>query len=349
MFTRVNKILIGKDIDRDASVLDGSKFEVVAANINDGEVLVLDKNKKVLVAGSTIADTDTIYICQGTGSTYSYTNPAGTAVTGVRKVIFSDPIEGAKVRSYVGRSYEAKAEQVTTFTITSGTTPAIGTQYVLRIVYKDINEHPGQFTQTYRFISTDTDIDTVGAGLAAAVNGHSGARVVAVYTAGADTLALTGKPIPERTSNLTDIDEFDMVRFDAVLNYVTSTNIWANWAGVTVATTEASRGVGNWEEVRDIEKFTTGYMGVTDRRSFPVQVPDFSTVKSDYYDLIVIEHDKTYTSADNQYVKQAPLTTIIALETASTGINAYGQAANILARLNPWMASCPGAFSAISI
>jgi hypothetical protein len=78
---------------------------------------------------------------------------------------------------------------------------------------------------------------------------------------------------------------------------------------------------------------------VTNEIHFPVKAPVQDTVVDAYYDLIVIEHDKSYLSPDNQYVKQAPLTTVIALATASTGINANDQALNILDRLNPWMES----------
>ena len=343
MMTRVNKLLIGKDINRTAAVVDGASFSTLVRNIADGEIVVLDKNKIVLAAGSTVADTDIIYICQGTASTYTYTEPDGDVIT-ARRIKISDPIEAGKVRLYNGKSYAAKSEQVTVLT-NAALVPVAGTTYLVRIVYKDMFEHPGQFTQTYRYVAAaGDDNDDVFAGLRTAINSHKGSRVVATINAGADTLTLTGKPIPERTSSLNNIDEFDQVRFDVAVNRVTASGDWATWAGVTIATTEASAGSGTWEQVRDMEKASNAYLGVTDTTSFPVTKPDFSTATAETYDLIVIEHDKSYLSPDNQYVKQAPLTTIIAIDTG-----ANGQLADVLARLNTWMASTPGVFGVVNV
>ena len=343
MMTRVNKLLIGKDINRTGALVDGAGFAIIARNIADGEILVLDKNKNILAAGSTIADTDIIYICQGTASTYTFTEPDGDVRT-ARRIKISDPIEAGKVRLYNGKSYAAKSEQVTTLVNTAASVPVPGTTYMVRIIYKDMNEHPGQFTQTYRFVAADALIDSVFAGLAGVINRHKGSRVVASLNAVADSLILTGKPIPERTSSLNNIDEFDQVRFDVALNRVTTGGDWATWAGATISTVEASAGSGTWEQVRDMEKASNAYLGVTDTTSFPVTKPDFSTATAETYDLIVIEHDKSYLSPDNQYVKQAPLTTIIAIDTG-----ANGQTANVLARLNTWMASTPGAFVGVAV
>jgi hypothetical protein len=64
-----------------------------------------------------------------------------------------------------------------------------------------------------------------------------------------------------------------------------------------------------------------------------------STVVGGCYDIITIEHEADYLSPDNQYRKKAPLTTKIALATASTGTNAGNQSANIVARLNSYFGS----------
>lgn len=344
MLQRTNKLLIGKDISRDAQVVAGALITttVGSAGLAEGELVVLDKNFKVLAAGSTIADSDIIYICQGTGETYSYTNEAGTASTSNRRLIFSDPIEGAKVRSYKAESYSAKSEQVDSWDLT-GITPAAGTEYFVRIVYKDINEHPGQFTQTYRIIAEGATLATnLIDALDAKINAHKGRRVAATNTD--TTLVLTGLPIPDCTTSLNDIDEFRQVEFESFINYIDSDGNWAELGG-TLTRTPASAGSGTWEQLRDMEKRALPYRGVTNFTMFPVQKPDAYTVKDETYDLIVIEHDKTYLSPDNQYVKQAPLTTIIAIPVPST----TNQGTDILAALNPWMASCPGSFVNVSI
>lgn len=347
MLNRVTSLLIGKDISRDAQVVAGAQLDTItkSTGLAAGEVVVLDKNKVVLAAGATIADSDTIYIVQSTADTFDYTNKAGTAVTGNRKIKMSGPIVGAKVKKYEGQAYSAKSEQSSVVDLT-GWTPVVGTEYLIRIVYKDINEHPGQFTQTYRHVATTATLDTEGAALAAKVNAHKGRRVTATYATSGDTLTIAGREIPECCTALTDIDRFSMVEFDVYFNYVTSAGQWATIpsTSTTVTTTDASYGSGNWEQVRDIEKDVRGYRGISNLTHFPVIEPTMDTVVDATYNLIVIEHDVPYQSPDNQYVKDAPQTTVLAFVVPSSGT----QQTSVLAQLNPWMASCPKAFAGVS-
>lgn len=347
MLTRVNKILIGKDVSRDAQVIGGIDMVTLCAStgLAEGEIVPLDENKKVLTAGSTIADTSTIYFCEGTGETIDYTNESGTQVTSSRKIIFSDPIVGAKVKSWKGNSYSAKSEQSTAISV-NGATTVSGTEYILRIVYKDLSEHPGQFVHSYRIIGVGT-LDTDMAALVAKVNAHKGRRVNASYVTNTDILTLAGRPIPECTTSVNDIDEFSMVEFEAKLVYVDSNGNWATsstWPK-SITDTAASYGFGTWEQVRDLEKHAQGYKGVFNRIHFPIVTPTMRTVKSATYDMLVIEHDQAYQSPDNQYVKSQPLTTVIAIPVPSAGT----QMATLLQEVNPWFASLPGAFANVNV
>lgn len=341
MLTKPKKVLIGKDIDRTAACAAGAILTTTNQNAANGEVLVFDKYKKILTAGATVGDSDVIFVGQATGVTYDYTNEAGTAVTGARKIIFSDPIEGKLVKSYVGKTYTAKTEQVTTFTFTSLVVTA-GTELVLRIIYRDMKEQTsGQFVHSYRYTTVTGDtVDTVAAALAAVVNAHAGRRVQASVVAGNDYFILTGKPIPSCTTGLTDLDNFCMVEFDAFLCYVDSNDYFKETLA-TQSTVAAVYGNGTWEIVRDTEKEAFGNKGVTNLTVFPVISPAQSTVKGAIYNQIIIEHDKSYVSSDNQYTKQAPIKTIIYLPVGAL------QSVNVLACLNQYMASCPGSFAAI--
>jgi len=315
----------------------------LSTGLADGEVVVLDKFKKVLAAGSTIADTDTIFICQATASTYNYALPDGTAVSSARRVRLSDPIKGNLVKSYVGKSYVAKAEQVTTFDVTALAAVVVGTEYLIRIVYKDMNEHPGQFTATYRHTPAATTLATFTDNMMDAVNAHAGRRVQATSTG--TSIILTGLPIPECTTGLTDIDKFSMVQFEAYLLYVDSNDYWQECTITSKTTTGPTYGSGTWEQVRDMEKESWGYLGITNRTHFPIILPDACAVKSATYDLIHIEHDNDYLSPDNQYTKNTPLMTTIAFVVPSSGT----QETSVLAVLNPWMASCPGSFAQVTV
>lgn len=345
MLTRVNKLLIGKDINRDAQVVDGATLATItlSTGLADGEVVVLDKYKKVLAAGATSADSDTIYIAQATSKTFNYTNELGTAVTAAREVIISDPIKASKVRSYKARTYTAKAEQTAAVDLT-GLTPVAGTEYLIRVIYKDMEEYPSQFTQTYRHIATAADaaaIDTFGASLIAKVNAHAGRRVQASYVDGTDILTLTALEIPDCCTALTDINEFRMVEFEARFLYVDADGLWQTMpsTSTTVSYTGPTYGSGNWEQVRDLEKAQFPYVGVSNFTQFPVITPTMSTVVDSCYDLIVIEHDREYLSPGINTYQYTSLTTILALATASNGVNAGTQAALIVGQLNPWFAS----------
>lgn len=345
MLNRVTSLLIGKDISRDAQVVASAQLDTItkSTGLADGEIVVLDKNKTVLAAGATVADSDTIYIVQSTSDTFDYTNKAGTAVTGNRRIIMSGPIVASKIKNYSGKAYSAKSEQATTLDFT-GITPVVGTEYLIRIVYKDIKEHPGQFTQTYRYISTTATLADFVDNFVAKINAHSGRRVTASNSSDVG-ITLTGREIPQGTTALTDIDEYKQVEFEAFANYIDSDDAWATLEGSTGhSTTVASRGSGEWEQVRDLEKSVRGYRGISNLTHFPVITPDFETVKDATYNMVVIEHDVPYQSPDNQYVKNAPQTTVIAIPVESSGT----QMTSVLAQLNPWMASSPGAFSSVS-
>jgi hypothetical protein len=351
MLQRTNKIFIGKDIDRTAALVDvaskGMEHITLTAHIVEGEIIVLDKFKRVLTAGATIADSDTIFICQGTGQTFAYTNELGTSVPVSRRVKLSDPIKGNLVKSFSGRSYIAKSEQNNVITMT-GLTPVVGTEYLIRIVYKDMVEHPGQFTHTYRVIATDATLTTLIHAFDTKINAHSGRRVAATHADGV-SLTLTGLPIPGCTTGLSDLDVFSMVEFDVFFNYVDADGNWAEVTTIASNTKTVANvllSTGYWEQVRDMEKAAWGYQGITNRTLYPVILPDVQTVVSTTYDLITIEHDNDYLSPDNQYTKNFPLTTTMAFVVDAS---ADAQVKHVLAQLNPWMASTPGAFPNVTV
>jgi hypothetical protein len=352
MLNRVEKVLIGKDISRNASATAGANIKTLVANLADGEVLVLDKNKCVLADGGTISDSDTIFICQATSKTFDYTNELGTAVTGARELIFSDPIQGMKVKNYKEAEYTAATEASVTYVLTATHPVTLGREYLIRLVYTDMEEYPSQFTQTYRYtaLATDVaDIDVFGAHLAAKINAHSGRRVQATYTTSGDILKIEGKAVPESTTSTSDIDGYKQVTFNCYFNYVDSNGRWQP-VGVTSTTkVAADPGHGTWAQVRDMERAQFPYKGVTNFTAWPIIGPAMSTVAGSCYDLIVIEHDKTYMSPGVNTYQETPLTTVIALATASTGTNAGGQRASLLGQLNTWMASLPQGFTEIDI
>jgi len=311
--------------------------------LGDGELTVLNKNFNVLTANDTVADSDTIYIGIGTTKTYPLVPESGSAIT-ARKIRLSDPIIGNYVTKYSGRAYAAMAQQVSNSVLTA---PTAGREYIVRCVYKDLEEHPGMFKQEWRYTATAADaaaVDTFGANLVAAVNNNGDRRVTASYATASDTFTLTGRAIPGCTTSLNDIDEVRVVSFDAYINYIDTDGYEQKAYTVTVGT-RATTGSGTWQLMRDLEKESWGYEGVYNRREFPVILPEFSTNPSLTYHIITIEHEVPYKTPNNLYLETTQVKTIIAIP---DGTNGDGQQTYIRGLLNPWMASTPKAFANIS-
>jgi len=328
----VGKVFIGKDIDRTVTTLGGA-----SDNLAEGEIVVLDKNKNIMSAGATYADTDCIYIIEGLSTTYDYVNEAGTSVTDVREFLISDKIDGAGVSEYSGQSYSAPIEMVYSIDLT-GWTPVVGTEYIFKIVYKDVaSSH--QFSKTYHYIATSATLDTEGAAIAALINADVNRRVNATYTASTDVLAFTGRSYGDN-ENVNSINEYGQIIFEVFLfsdNFNTLSTSPYRYVSVN-----ASQGSGTWRLVRDEEKWSQGYEGQTNRIHFPIIGPDFRTVKNETYDTILIRHKNWFTSADGREEQVDITTKMFIVENAL-------QTIDVLAVLNPWMESLPKSFSNVSV
>ena len=356
MVNRVTEILIGKDISRDAAVIAGIDMTVLGTTgaLSDGELVVLDKNLLVMAEGSTVADTDTIFIAQGTGTTFSITNEAGTTTTANRRITLSKPIEAAQVRSYLGQDYTVKVEETQLYDEDDVTLVCVvGTEYVLRLTYSDITEYPTRFTQSYRWVADGTSEGDLCWNMNILIGKHKASRVTsqalqsdgstpATTVANTNQLKLTAKEIPSSCTGTSDIDAFDMVVFTSRITYVDSTgNEVIFWGDGDSTYVDSVKGSGNWEQIRDIEKYAMGYDGVSNFTHFPVIKPDFETAVDSTYHQIVIEHNPKHLSPNPSDIASDPVTTIIACVVPSSGT----QLTNVLGQLNPWMASCPGAFA----
>jgi hypothetical protein len=328
MINRVNKVLIGKDISRTAA-LTSSTLYTGTNGPADGEIIVLDINKNILAAGATIADSPIIYIAEATSDTYSYvTEGTATAVTGVKRLILSSPIVADSVTSYVGRAYAAAAEQVVTITPTL--TPVVGTEYVLRIVYTDTREHPGQVTATYRYVAKTATLADLLTAINAKINNDTHRRVNA--TGGTTTIVLTGRVLPwDVTDSVNALDRYQQVNFKAFL----ISNNWGTATTPIVYTTRPTPGEGTWQKVRDAEQDQLGYRGVDSLITWPQRTPAMRVVSGATYNCVAIESMVPYQSPDNQYIKRAPVTTEIYIPLNAT----FNQMLDVLNLLNPWMES----------
>lgn len=330
---RVDSLLIGTDISATAAL----KISVngVADTGATGEICVLDSTKHLLAPGSTITDSDTIYIAR-ISRVGSFTD-----VNGLTRypVVYSAPIEGRKVRTYKGVSYTAASAKVATLAAT-GCTPVVGDEYVLRIVYKDFqSETPAQYIKEYRVFSTSVVLQTLYNQFRAKIALDLEARFVAT---GTTTLIMTASAIPFASGS---IDPYKIVDFEVFFNHVVPASQLPEAAGAAITYTGGFPGVGVWQQIHDMEKQAKAYRGATNYTWFPVPsvINTWDVDETKTYDLITIEHDLTYASPDNNYDKESKLVTVIAFP-----INC-GQGNTLLATLNPWMASTPKVFAAVTI
>lgn len=348
MFTRPNKVLIGKDVAWTAN--DGVAMHISGGTgLNketaEGEVLILNKyffNSTNAASTYGLDGFDQIVIAQALADTYSYIGETGVAVTGARKFRYSDPIDGALLKNVTVNKYTAKAEQATVITTSLATT--VGVTHTLRLQYRDMQDQKGggQFVHSYSYTNVTGDTtDTINHALMTKVNEHAGARVIATHNVGT-SLTLTGKPIPSGTTGLNDIDGFRMVEFDTFLNYIDADG-YATETASTIAVTAAVYGSGTWAQVRDEERYALGYKGVTNLVNFPVIQPALTVVSGTNYDSIIFEHAQAYRSSDNQYLKTTPLRTIVYFVTGNGN-----QAASFATRISQWLITLPRPFATVT-
>lgn len=333
MMKNVNSVIVTKNIARTGTV--------TYANIADGEVVVLDKNKNIITttANADINLTDVIYIARGTNEVNTITLPDGTTQSR-RKLVTSAPIKGRNIKNVTSKVYTAAQEKVAklamSFTVTAGAV------YALRLSYRDLYQHPGLFSYTYRVTADASDtVTTIAAKFAVLINKHKDTRVSAV--ASTTNLTLTGLSIPNETS--TAIDEYTQVNF---LVFLYSANFGAttityndNATGAsTLSVSVFGEGFGTPKLVRDREKHALSYRGITNRTVFPIIIPDLTVDMSAQYNTIIITADNEYLTPDNQKLETTPISVEIycAESAATTGTNA-SQTADIVAKLNNYFAS----------
>lgn len=119
-----------------------------------------------------------------------------------------------------------------------------------------------------------------------------------------------------------------------------------NFGATTVTDSQAvSRGNGTYEEVAQLEYFALGYEGWTDiRNAVPAKPqPRTNATSGSNYDIITIQgldvSDFGYVSG----IKPSKFTVYICI------VDGANQTTSLLAQLNPWMASTPRAFNAVTV
>lgn len=298
MLQHVNTVLIAKAAPASFSNVD---------SLNDGEIALFDENRALLTTAANAAEAKAIYVgvCEGKEDVYSQ-----AGVKSTKSVIrFSMPIQKGSNPSLVITPFAEAKEDKIVITATS-VAPEVGHRYVLRLVYTDIYEAPGQFTHTYEVIAKTTNPDDLMAAFNKKINAHKEARVTSSVSAA--VLTLNAKEIPYDQGIMLDAN-YSQVSVEAFMWKTIPSGLLSNAmypiANLTIEKTQGTPGKGNAKIVRDREEAAFGYRGITHRANgiYPYIAPEFRSDLSQKYDTITMEWDNKYLSDDNQYIKTTPL------------------------------------------
>lgn len=303
MITRTDTVLIGKTCPASYTTVD---------SLTQGAVALFDENKSLIKDEAGAVKASTVYIGV-VGDNMTIALPNGTSATKC-SVEYSNAIQKASKPSYVIGNYVAPVQEEIEIDLTSATV-VIGHRYVLRIVYKDMYEAPGQFTHTYEAIATTGTADDLGNALLKKINKHANRRVTATFTS--HKLTLTALP-KDDNEGVYSLNEYSVVSMEASL-YVTIpgallSNVPEAVPGATITKTAGEPGKGYWKQVRDMEVRMLGYKGHVFTDAYPIIEPKRNVTEGASYNYITIENDNLYLSPDNQYIKTTPLTTELYVE-----------------------------------
>ena len=267
-----------------------------------------------LSAGQTISDSDKIRFVQGTGL----------------KNIFSPWIEGKNVAVWKGESYSAQVPQVSRIAFTGTNFTAAG-EVVVKLV--ELNNGQAQFKRkNYTISVTSSDIPaTLCTKITAAVNADL-PDFIASITNNGTSIDFTGKSFS--LSADTELSNFKIVD-----EGVDGTN------GITAAvtyTTPSSLGYGDAEVLAQYEKSLQGNTSFYNRIMQPNTPPSYIDIATpttyDVYSLV----------ADNGSVGQIKGVDNVRSITIAYKVNGTDQA-NFEAKMNGYLASCPGAFAPVNL
>ena len=297
MIQHVNTVLIGKTLPSAYTTADA---------LTAGDVALFDQNRAIIKTAADAAKATSLYIGVAQNKV-KVTMPNGS-VADKANIKFGNEIQKNSNPSAVIGEYVAPVQDKIVITLTDATIIA-GHRYVLRIVYKDMYEAPGQFTHTYEVFAANTTAADLAA-IVKKINKHANRRVNASASAAVITLTAMEK---DDNNGVYSLNEYSVVDMEASLYVTIPGAILSNQPdaipGATIVKTPGNPGKGYWKQVRDAEVRYMGYQGHVFTGAYPEVVQDRMVEQDATYDYITVENDNKYLSNDNQYIKTTPLTT----------------------------------------
>jgi hypothetical protein len=318
------KILIGQNIARTAAL--------TVATLANGEIACVKDDMTILTAGQTIANSDYIYVVQGT---------AGAPR-------FSSKIQGAQVEKYEGTSYAAAVQQVTVVGAIAAGAGSINlvnsTEYVLTLIfyYDKVIGSERQLVRRFYYTSDSTATQQeIAQAITAAINTDPVASTLVNAVAAVGVGLNWGITITGLAQTYAVIDGYEQVTWKVAMDG------GFNDGGVTTLAVNnvfPNYGSGTFPHVSDLERAAVGYSGITNLMQFPVPpYPVFATVGV-FYDMYAITYYDKHATANLNKEGLSPEMTLVAMPNGGAG-----QQLALENEMNPWMASCPGNFAALAL
>jgi hypothetical protein len=309
------------------------------ATLAEGEIAVINSdNGAVLTPGDTITTVPIIKIVRG-------------GANGAHQ--FSSPIKGVDVVKWTGSPWSAAVEQQTTFVVSCAdvaTAQIFDEDYTIVVVLKQDKVSFSERQLRRAFTVLKPKFTTIASNTALATllynqivtdpyfraNGTSKATAaINVTDSGTGTLTFDGLPEAYKV-----IDGYEQVSFQVAKG----SDIMVNCTVTDVIA--PTPGVGTYHKVKDLEYFGKTNRGITNFTKFPT--PDalynFDSESTGTYDIYVIDNNDTHPSGELNGFITSPLKTFIAIPSANTTVTTYLESV-----LNPWMATTPGAFAAVTL
>ncbi len=297
MITSVNSVLVANS---------WSAKGTTEADWKVGELAMFDENRKFITDESAAAKASAVSFGVVIAMT-PVTEPKTSTVKNMPVFKYSSEVQKAgKPSVTIVAPVDVTEEKVE---INFGSAQVVaGHRYVLRIVFKDINEAPGQFTHTYETVATDATVKNVIDALVAKVNKHPNRRVAA--TGDTTKITLTAL-VRDDNEGVDSLNEYAQVNMEVSLYETIPGALLSNQPkavdGVTITKTPANPGRGNWKIVRDEEKKYMGYQGHVFTGAYPTVEQKLLVKEGAQYNTVTIESNNLYLSNDNQYRKTTPI------------------------------------------
>lgn len=288
-----------------------------AADINNpakGQFVIVDVDTNQAVT----ADTVRFKIGMGTGKTAKQVNPSTGAISNQPVIKWSNIINVADIKGWTTANYAADTEDEIEIDFTGATTligsgkllSQKGKRIIVRLTFKDLPTRFRKWTESYEYVTEEGETaTTIAANIANMINREwKRARVEASANAG--VLTLTAMPYDDDDS-VDSINWYNKVRFNANVYYTDpAAEGWESLnkhfpKGVTITKTPGKTYQASAKLVRDREAQAMGYEGILNRGegTWPVIKPAMETNLSGHYNVVTLEFENMYRTADDLFRK----------------------------------------------